>query len=881
MKISKKILIVFIIATIASVLAYLYMGAFTINLFSRNEEKRSASITNTVIGEIRGELEKLAYISEIYGREIENQEDIVTYINDKNQLNNDEINYKIILSSDYENIVLNDNNKNEEYNNIIEISKNLIKKNSKEPISGIINTNKYPYLFNVQIINQKKEGEKYYFITAKCLDEKLISEIGKKIRRKINILDNIDGEADLEHITMDNNIDMFFRKKGNVIESYIILDKLYGDKNYYISLEEPKYVESIAINTIVPLISVLILIILLLNIIVYFIIKKQLINRIQKTSIDINNIMKKNNKNRVPVDNINDEITDLRKDINCMLDRIDYVNNSLKINEKKYSDLVTSMTNGYIYLKLEKSHKKDLNDAIIIEINSAAKTMLNFIKDNVIDKKLSDILIGTKDQGRDIILLLNKLQNKELEYVESEFNISENKWVSISMYSLEEGYVSMVLNDITDIKKYAEEMRYLANYDTLTTLINRYQLNNLIIDSINKNIEFSIIFIDLDNFKNLNDTLGHNVGDGILCVVANVLNKLSNDKITISRFGGDEFVILRKGKNKINDIEELIENILSSINKTFKFKNYEFQLKASGGVSFYPEHATEISTLLKYADIAMYKSKASGGNIIKIFEHDMLSTINIENKIKNAIEKQEFEVYYQGIYDLKSNKVIGSEALIRWTSNDEIIFPDEFIYIAKRTGDIVAIDNFVLKEAFKFCREYLNQNNEGIEVSINISQRTLMQNNFINMLQELLLKYELSSGLIKLEITEDEIIENPKNTIIILNQIKKLGIKISLDDFGTGYSSFNYIKTLPLDVIKIDRSLITSIENDRRTLAIIETLINLCHELDLEVICEGVEEKCQLELLKKIRCDKIQGYYISKPVPLDEFKHLIKRLNKL
>ena len=880
MKISKKILIVFIIATIASVLTYLYMGAFTINLFSRNEEKRSASITNTVIGEIRGELEKLACISKIYGSDIENQEDIVTYINDKNQLNDDEINYKIILSSDYENIVLNDN-KNEEYNNIIEVSKNLIKKNSKESISGIINTNKYPYLFNVQIINLKKEGEKYYFITAKCLDEKLISEIGRKIRRKINILDNIDGKAELEHITMDNNIDMFFCKKGNVIESYIILDKLYGDKNYYISLEEPKYVENIAINTIVPLISVLILIILLLNIIVYFIIKKQLINRIQKTSIDINNIMKKNNKNRVPVDNINDEITDLRKDINSMLDRIHYVNNSLKINEKKYRDLVTSMTNGYIYLKLEKSYKKDLNNAIIIEINSAAKTMLNFIKDNVIDKKLSDILIGTKNKGRDIISLLNELQNKDLKYVESEFNISENKWVSISIYSLEEGYVSMVLNDITDIKKYAEEMRYLANYDTLTTLINRYQLNNLIIDSINKNIEFSIIFIDLDNFKNLNDTLGHNVGDGILCVVANVLNKLSNDKITISRFGGDEFVILRKGKNKINDIEELTENILNSINKTFKFKNYEFQLKASGGVSFYPEHATEISTLLKYADIAMYKSKASGGNIIKIFEYDMLSTINIENKIKNAIEKQEFEVYYQGIYDLKSNKVIGSEALVRWASNDEIICPDEFIYIAKKTGDIVAIDNFVLQEAFKFCKEYLNQNNEGIEVSINISQRTLMQNNFINMLQELLLKYELSSGLIKLEITEDEIIENTKNTIIILNEIQKLGVKISLDDFGTGYSSFNYIKTLPLDVIKIDRSLITNIEDDRRTLAIIETLINLCHELELEVICEGVEEKCQLELLKKIKCDKIQGYYISKPVPLDEFKHLIKRINNL
>ncbi|MGL4773541.1 MAG: EAL domain-containing protein [Clostridium sp.] len=439
--------------------------------------------------------------------------------------------------------------------------------------------------------------------------------------------------------------------------------------------------------------------------------------------------------------------------------------------------------------------------------------------------------------------------------------------------------ISTLTTDINNmfsrLKVYSDNLEYIGNHDLLTSLMNRHRLMEYVASLREKKMDYTLFFIDLDNFKGINDTLGHNAGDALLCKVSKeLLEYTESHNLSISRIGGDEFLIVREGKNNSDEIKVIANDLLRMINRIYEFDNYAYDVKASMGISFYPEHAEDEGVLLQYADIAMYCSKRSGGNSFTIFEEHMLKPLEIESKIKVALDNNEFKVFYQPIFNVDNNEIIGAEALIRWYSEGGIISPDQFIYLAKKTGDIVDIDRFVLRDTISTCREWLDSGKKDFYISINASKKFLKQKDLLEFIKEELESKNVPPSAIKLEITEDEIIDEVEYTIEILNKIKEIGVRVSLDDFGIGYSSFKHIKILPLDTIKIDRSLVENIEHDNKSKSIVNTMINLCNSLGLNVICEGIEEKEQVEIIRNLGCSSIQGYYFSRPLPKEEFNKL-------
>lgn len=470
------------------------------------------------------------------------------------------------------------------------------------------------------------------------------------------------------------------------------------------------------------------------------------------------------------------------------------------------------------------------------------------------------------------IININKVVNE----------VSAGQDLSIELEEDSEGdEISVLSSDIGNmfgrLKDYSDNLEYIGNHDLTTDLANRNNITKYIKLLKYEEEDFAIFFIDLDNFKGVNDTLGHNNGDKLLCRVASKLYEYSENKdIRVSRIGGDEFILVRRGKNDKDEIKIIAKEILNQVKSVYEIEEYSYEVKASMGISFYPQHAADDINLLQYADIAMYHSKNQGGDTYNIFNKEMLEPLEIESRLKSALEKEEFKVYYQPIFDANSEKIIGAEALIRWKTDSGVMPPDKFIAVAKKSGDIVSIDNFVLGEAIKTCREYLDKGVTDFYVSINASKRFLKQKGFINMLVKKLDNANIPYRMLKLEITEDEIIDDFEYTIKLLNEIRELGVKVSLDDFGIGYSSFKHIKILPIDIIKLDRSLLVDIETNNKDKVIVETMIKLCHSLDLSVVCEGVEQRAQVDILKELSCDSIQGYYFSRPLPKDEFDKLMK-----
>lgn len=626
---------------------------------------------------------------------------------------------------------------------------------------------------------------------------------------------------------------------------------------------------------------IILFLIIVSNTLIYYFINANITKRLK----DIEKIIKK-----ADYKNINDSqhkeidvIYDLHNETSNVMDKLVYTKKYSKEEERNYSNILNAMSNAFFYLKAIENENGEFIDGIIVDLNYAAIELLGISKDKIINHRLSELYNKFSVYKDDFLKILKRINKTKSECIARELKITEGKWGVVSIYSISEDSFSIIINDVTEIKKHSEKMEYLAKYDTLTNLLNRHNLLEYLIQLVRENIDFSIYFIDLDDFKNINDILGHNTGDEILRIAADRLIYLSTeyDDIVVGRLGGDEFLLIKKGKNNANEIKELAERILTMLNEKIKHGNHDFNLRASIGISSYPFDADEVFTLLKYADISMYQGKQDGGGKYKIFSEKMIEDLKLQNSLSSAIDKNEFEVYYQPIYDVNKEKIIGAEALTRWNSPNGIISPAKYIPLAKKSRDIVKLDEFVLREACKCCKIMNDVGEKDFIVSINISYIAIKQTDFISKFCKIIDEEEINPNSIKLEVTEDEIIDDMQFVVNILNKLRGLGFRIALDDFGIGYSSFNYIKVLPLDTLKIDRSLLISLEEDKKTLAIIETLINLSHTLDLNVVCEGVELQSQLELLKSINCDEIQGYFISRPIEFSTFKEFIINFNKL
>ena len=463
-------------------------------------------------------------------------------------------------------------------------------------------------------------------------------------------------------------------------------------------------------------------------------------------------------------------------------------------------------------------------------------------------------------------------------------------WFDTSIVPLknEEGdihrYISIRI-DITERKKTEERMVHMGTHDGLTGLPNRVLLQDRIKQALAHNRRYNIcagvLFIDLDQFKIINDSLGHDIGDLLLVEVTSRLLACVRDEDTVARQGGDEFIILLPSISEPEHAEIVGNSILKALVQPYNIKGNQLHISASIGISVFPDDAEDVSTLMKNSDTAMYNAKEKGRNNCQRFRSEMNSLAEEKHEmlthLRQALSNNEFELYYQPIVDINSNEIISLEALLRWKHPEKgTISPYEFIPLAEESGLIVPIGNWVLETGCMQLRSWMDKGYDVPRLSINLSVRQFYQKDFIATIEGALRRTGVEGHYLDLEITEGILMENTDELIATMHKIKDMGIRISVDDFGTGYSSLSYIKRFPIDTLKIDRSFVIDIPSNSGDAAIVKTIIALAHSLKMDVIAEGVEDKEQLAFLKEQKCDKYQGYFYSRPCPVSEIIKLFK-----
>lgn len=430
-----------------------------------------------------------------------------------------------------------------------------------------------------------------------------------------------------------------------------------------------------------------------------------------------------------------------------------------------------------------------------------------------------------------------------------------------------------------------EQIYKLAYYDAITDLPNRLYLAKIFTDTLEetkkKGNKLAVLYFDIDRFKDINDTLGHDTGDHILNLVGKRIENIIKDGDILARFGGDEFLILMKDIEDENEVVEFAKQVLDKMSQPFLMNRYKHFLTASVGVSIYPEGGKDLTTLVKNADMAMYRAKKGGGNNFYVYNKELsdieINKVKTISQLRRAVERNEFELYYQPKIDMNLGKVHGMEALIRWNNPDEgLIGPNKFIPIAEEMGLILPIGEWVLREACRQNKEWLDKGYQPIRVSVNISGMQFQQKDFVDIVKNVLEDTGIESQYLELEITESIAMIDIKYTIEVLKKLKSLGVYISIDDFGTGYSSFSYLKEMSVDELKIDRTFIMDVNTNTKNMSIVKAIIHLAHELNLEVTAEGAETEEHIQFLKENNCDKVQGYYYSKPVSSEEFEKFLK-----
>ncbi|WP_050181020.1 sensor domain-containing phosphodiesterase [Domibacillus robiginosus] len=517
-------------------------------------------------------------------------------------------------------------------------------------------------------------------------------------------------------------------------------------------------------------------------------------------------------------------------------------------------------------------------DSRITFCNVAGETMLGYEKGELIGK-LSDVIFPKKQVPK------KKVKTAYSE-VEQYFYRKDGTYFPVEyvISSMKEGANVLgevvTFKDVTERKQMEEEIKYLAFYDSLTDLPNRVSLNERLIEELTHAREhpgekLAILYLDLDRFKLINDSLGHSYGDLLLQDAAKRLSASIPSKASVSRQGGDEFTIILPKIKSEEEVMTVVEQISHSFAKPFYLKENEVHIKTSIGISLYPENGEAAETLIKNADTAMYKAKEISGNSFYFFKSGMdnrtFKSMKFENALYKALDNDELEIHYQPQIDSKTGKVIGAEALVRWRHPREgLVSPAEFIPIAEETGLIVPIGEWMLRNA---CRQVKRWHEQGlfINVAVNLSVRQFEENNLFSIIKSALEEADLLPEFLHLELTENQIMKNMDATFTTMDLLKDFGLKIAVDDFGTGYSSLGYLKNLPISTLKIDKSFVQDITEDQDNAAITNTIITLARNLNLDVIAEGVETKEQVDYLNTMNCYLMQGYFFNKPLTAEMF----------
>lgn len=557
-------------------------------------------------------------------------------------------------------------------------------------------------------------------------------------------------------------------------------------------------------------------------------------------------------------------------------DDIQILNNNIKISEQYYRSLFDNNTDMVYSTDLQGN---------FTSVNPAFEKMLGFKNSELIGKSALRY-INQEDVPRVRMHFYRALKGKEQYYnIEilsktGEKMIFHLRNIPITINGECVGIYGIGRN-ITEQKKIEDKMIQLAYYDQDTGLPNRIKfmemLGELLGRAKKKKRMLAVMIIDLDRFKIINDSLGHEAGDEILKKVSERIQEVLPTGSYMGRFSGDKFNLVLSKKIVLDDVMKVAKAILKQVSAPIFHSEQEFYVTASIGVSFYPNDGLDEITLLKNADIAMNRSKSPGGNRITLYSNEMneeaLRRLELESYLRKALQKEEFFLCYQPLIDLESGRVYGSEALIRWNHPIlGLVSPGDFIPLAEETGLIEEIGSWVLKTACKQNRKWQLMGLEDLSVSVNVSANQFQQGKFVNEVKRALSDSGLAPECLTLELTESTMLRNIDYSIDVMRSLQKLGVRVSIDDFGTGYSSLSYLKDLPINTLKIDRSFINNLRLDTSDIAIVKAIITMGHGLAVKVVAEGVETEEQIELLKELKCHYAQGFYLHRPLTIDDFE---------
>ncbi|WP_291647898.1 EAL domain-containing protein [Clostridium sp.] len=577
------------------------------------------------------------------------------------------------------------------------------------------------------------------------------------------------------------------------------------------------------------------------------------------------------------------------------------------IREKKYNKDVGSLNNKESNNLKDRQKEFLLNSkasfiksikGLFISVNKEEDLIMLYGNNKEITGYKDDFTIITFDECRNYFhqdyfnILINGIKNN-LEEIEVKMTniLGKDIWISVKGQARKsnkgkflgfEGYV----HNITKEKEAHLKLEYISYYDELTGLNNRKQFKNIIEKELENHIvsesRGALIIIDIDNFKFINDSYGHKCGDIFLEKFSEDLKKIFNDDQLLCRFGGDEFLIFISSISYLNEINSKVRKIMDILKNPYDINDHKIYSSTSIGVAVFPDDGEDFEVLLKNADAAMYIAKSNGKNQWQMFNNNISREINriysIQRGLRTALDNNEMFVVFQPKVRLTDDEVNGFEALLRWKSSEiGFVSPGEFIPVAENTRLIIPMGKFVLREVFAKVKYLISEGYDNFKIAVNLSEIQLRDGNLLEYFNSLIDEFNVSPRYIEVEITESMIMKSVDKNIECLLQIKELGASIALDDFGTGYSSLNHLTKLPIDVLKIDRSFVIDMSENDKSRYIVENIIQLSHKLGMTVVAEGVEEKEQVDYLRSIECDTVQGFYYSKP---EYFENIISMLSK-
>ncbi|WP_019240427.1 MULTISPECIES: EAL domain-containing protein [Bacillus] len=547
------------------------------------------------------------------------------------------------------------------------------------------------------------------------------------------------------------------------------------------------------------------------------------------------------------------------------------------VNSDQYFTSFFEYNTDFVYLADVKGKITRVNKSFM-ELTSDAQT-------NIMGRSVLDIL-KIEDISKARMYFRRAVKGKYQQYkIDIQSNSGEIQYFQIKNIPIiinnEVVAVYGIGRNISDQKRIEDQLVELSYYDAQTGLPNRSRFTELLKEHLSrshkKKRELAVVFIDVDRFKMINDSLGHEAGDEILRELAKRIKNNAPLGTYVGRFAGDKFALIITKNVCVEQIQKIVTNIKSTLEKTLVYKNQEFYITSSSGVSMFPEDGTDSERLLKNADLAMNRAKSQGGNQIKFFCNEMnneaIQRLELESSLRKAMHNQEFYLCYQPLVDLKSGEVYGSESLIRWQHPTKgLISPGEFIPLAEETGLIEEIGTWVLYTACRQNKEWQEQGLGDLVISVNVSAHQFQQPSFLEKVTNALNETGLEAKYLHLELTESVMISDLSYSISIIDELHLLGVKVSIDDFGTGYSSLSYLKSMPIDYLKIDRSFINNLKENTSEIAIVKAIIMMGYGLSMKVIAEGVETEEQIELLKEMDCHYAQGFYINKPLTIEAFE---------